>query len=145
MRPFYSICFLAPPSKEVICGRSLEALDEVADAAVPVGDGGEVWRDAVGALGVDLAAGEGEAAHDLDVAPAGGQVDRVEAAAAVGHVHQAAQRAQRLRGGQQALAAAQVEGGVARLESKEGFLHATHCINIKGWSEYYPPAHYREA
>ena len=116
------------------CDRSLEALDEVADAAVPVGDGGEVWRDAVGALGVDLAAGEGEAAHDLDVAPAGGQVDRVEAAAAVGHVHQAAQRAQRLRGGQQALAAAQVEGGVARLERKQGWLFAcyTHCINIKG-------------
>ena len=110
-------------------GRSLEALDEVADAAVPVGDGGEVWRDAVGALGVDLAAGEGEAAHDLDVASAGGQVDRVEAAAAVGHVHQAAQRAQRLRGGQQALAAAQVQGGVARLESKEGFLHATLTVS----------------
>ena len=101
---------------------ALEPLEEVADAAVTVGDGGQVGGDTVGALGVDLAAGEGEAAHDLHVAAARGQVDRVVAPAAVGHVHQAAEGAQGLGGGQHALAAAYVQGGVARLEQENKFL-----------------------
>ena len=97
----------------------LEPLEEVADVTVAVGDGGEVGSDAVGTLDVDFAAGEREAAHNLDVAAAGGEVDWVVAAAAVGRVHDAAEGAERLGGRQHPLPAAYVQGGVTRLRGNE--------------------------